>query len=859
MNNVFRRSIPFLMATVFGTGVVGITGIANAQTQGDPPARVGRLAFAEGTVSFHDAQDTNWTPAAVNGTLTTGDSLWTEPNARSEISVAGTRVRLDQSTQLDMLLVDDSATRLQLDQGRLDIKTFTMDTAQPYEIVTPRGTVKLEAQGDYYIESGSTQDPTRLGVRSGAAQITGLNGQVLTVRTGEVAEISGDAQAPLLHTIRSAPPPVPQYWAQRDQRLSYAAPQYISADVVGYEDMQAYGGWSNDPDYGQVWSPNTVPANWQPYSTGSWAYSQPYGWTWVDEQPWGFAPYHYGRWANRNNRWLWVPPERRERAVYAPALVAFLGGAELAIALGNSSAQPVGWFPLGPREAYVPPYTNDRTYYERINTNARVERAILDDRWNRAERHEAIRADEQNQRMMNRRFATVVPAQAFARSEPVARVALKVDPQKLSVAPVAAVSAPPAPSHSLTAVSPGDAKAGDPKLDHAARAKLEADAKAQGSISTTNTRFNGGQEIARPAPADRAQVRTAPGPKIAATTPTQPTASGAVTQRTGNIGAKAALPPLEPRRGAAPPAIQGERTPVQANGTQPSKPGEPTKPNEAKSVEPKPNEANRAEPLKPGEAPVPGPQGQQATKPEVGKPEATKPEAIKPGEAPRPPQGQRPAENAHPPVPPAPHQSEAPRLPQQAPQAARPPEHDNKVVAPAIPPTPPKAAEPQRQGQTEPQRPMENHAAPAQPQRIETPHQPVTTQAPPQPTKAPAPQAPAPQPQNVQAPPVQHAAPPAAPPPQRVQAPPAPPVQHAPPQQAQVPQPQNVQTPPPVQHAAPPAAPPPQRVQAPPVQPAPPQQAQVPHPQAAPAPAPAPAPHLAAQPAPAKPEDKEKK
>ena len=101
MNNVFRRSIPFLMATVFGTGVI-TDGVANAQTQTDPPARVGRLAFAEGTVSFHDAQDANWTAAVVNEALTTGDSLWTEPNARSEISVAGTRVRLAQSTQLDM-------------------------------------------------------------------------------------------------------------------------------------------------------------------------------------------------------------------------------------------------------------------------------------------------------------------------------------------------------------------------------------------------------------------------------------------------------------------------------------------------------------------------------------------------------------------------------------------------------------------------------------------------------------------------------------------------------------------------------------------------------------------------------------
>jgi FecR protein len=645
MSNVYRRSIPFLMATVFGTGVIGISGIAYGQAQTDPPARVGRLAFAEGTVSFHDAQDANWTAAAVNDALTTGDSLWTEPNARSEISVSGARVRLDQSTQLDMLQVDDSTTRLQLDQGRLDVKTFTMDTAQPYEIVTPRGTVKLEAQGDYYVESGSTQDPTRLGVRSGAAQITSLNGQVLAVRAGEVGEISGDAQSPQLHTIQTAPPPVPQYWAQRDQQVSYAAPQYISADVVGYEDMQAYGAWSNDPDYGQVWSPNSVPANWQPYSTGSWAYSQPYGWTWVDEQPWGFAPYHYGRWANRNNRWLWVPPERGQRAMYAPALVAFLGGAELSLALGNNSAQPVGWFPLGPREAYVPPYAHDRAYYDRINTNAHVERATMDDRWNRAERHEAITANDPNEHMANRRFTTVVPASAFVSSQHVERAAIKVSADKLASAPIAAVSAPPAP--------------------------------AQGNTPKADTRFNGVQQIGRPTQAQRQEQRPqTTGPKIAEhTAPPAP-------------GAKVAPPPLEPRRGAAPPVIQGERTQTpQPNAAQPNKPGEPNRPAEANRAEPpkpgqpatpqavrpgepnRPGEANRVEPPKPGQPPA-APQPQQTNRPEPPKPgQSAAPQAQQPAHQPEP---QRPAEAPHATPPQPAHQAEAPHAAPPQPQHVEP-------------------------------------------------------------------------------------------------------------------------------------------------------------------------------------------
>ena len=95
----------------------------------------------------------------------------------------------------------------------------------------------------------------------------------------------------------------------------------MSAGVTGYEDLNAYGSWSNDGSYGQVWVPRSAPTGWAPYRTGHWSYVQPWGWTWIDEQPWGFAPYHYGRWANSNNRWVWVPPQREaapEKRPHAP-------------------------------------------------------------------------------------------------------------------------------------------------------------------------------------------------------------------------------------------------------------------------------------------------------------------------------------------------------------------------------------------------------------------------------------------------------------------------------------------------------------------------------------------------------------
>jgi hypothetical protein len=570
---------PFRASLAFVAGLTVCASVAHALS--DPPGTVGRLAFADGSVSFHDQDDAAWTKAVVNTPLTSGDSVWTEPQAHSELSVAGARVRLDGATQLDMLALDDSQTRLQLGQGRLDVAAYTLDSQTPYRIVTPRGTITLRQQGDYYVQAGSTEDATRLGVRSGSAELLGLNGQTMTVQPGQVLEISGDASAPQSRTLNTAPPALPAYWAARDKQVTYAPPtQYLSAGVTGYEDMNAYGSWSKDSQYGDVWTPRSVPADWQPYRTGHWSNVKPWGWTWIDDQPWGYAPYHYGRWAKQNNRWVWVPPQRDAPPVYAPALVAFIGGIELSVTLGKQTSAPVGWFPLGPHETYVPSYTTDRDYYNRINRSAQVQQNTLDDRWQRTQRGQPAPAASGTV-LLNQRFATVVPSDVFVRSQPVARAALQVSPEKIAAAPVALVAAPPAPTASLAvapAVAPAtatpaktpeagvrsptpkapDLKTPDPKARTEADAKAAVQAKpdAHPNLPVATTPAAAMPTLGKATVTDKP---VSPGPKITAVTP-----AGTAT------GAQPPLPALAPRRGAAPPALNDEKAPTPA-----AKPGQP--------------------------------------------------------------------------------------------------------------------------------------------------------------------------------------------------------------------------------------------------------------------------------------------
>ncbi|MEA2626586.1 MAG: hypothetical protein QOD06_2631 [Candidatus Binatota bacterium] len=99
-----------------------------------------------------------------------------------------------------------------------------------------------------------------------------------------------------------------------------------------YDDLAPYGEWTRFAPYGRVWRPTAVGSQWQPYTQGHWVYTE-YGWTWVADEPWGWAPYHYGRWFNDPRiGWAWVP-----RRQWAPAWVSWRRGDGW-----------VGWAPLPP-------------------------------------------------------------------------------------------------------------------------------------------------------------------------------------------------------------------------------------------------------------------------------------------------------------------------------------------------------------------------------------------------------------------------------------------------------------------------------------------------------------------------------
>jgi len=338
-------ALPFAPAAAQG-GPPPMPGDAAQPGDGvDPPARVGRLSSISGTVSFHTLDEDQWEPAVVNYPATEGLSFWTEPGARATLELGHGVARLDGGTEVDIQQFNDQIVRINVPQGSLNFRLRRLEPNESYQVSTPSGTVQLTAPGRYHVDAGANGAPGSVAIFQGSAQPVGDNFNM---------------------AINSGPQAAPQdidNWSDQQEAQVAQTPNYVSPDMPGADDLAGQGNWDRGPD-GPVWYP-PVQTGWAPYRDGHWAFVPPWGWTWVDDAPWGFAPFHYGRWAQFGGRWGWVPGERVERPVYAPALVAFVGGGGLAVSIGVGPV--VGWVPLGPREVYAPPYGGSIDYIRRVN------------------------------------------------------------------------------------------------------------------------------------------------------------------------------------------------------------------------------------------------------------------------------------------------------------------------------------------------------------------------------------------------------------------------------------------------------------------------------------------------------------
>ena len=457
-----NRIFGLVQAIIVAVAAMSFGTLAGAQPMpGDPPGRVARLSDLSGQVWLYNPDRGEWESATRNRPLTRGDRLATDPGARAVLQVGSATLRLDAGTELEVLALDDDHLALQLHNGSVAARVTDLSGLGQFELSTEDGHFIVQRAGRYRFDHGNHLSSVT--VYSGLARYEGPNSG-LPIGPGQRAEFWLDTAGAAQYTLSAPVNDAFAAWnADRDRRASAReADRYVSPEMTGADDLDRYGRWQQNPDYGSLWIPANVAPDWAPYRYGHWAWVQPWGWTWIDDAPWGFAPFHYGRWVYVSNTWCWTPGVRVLRPVYAPALVAWIGGPRLDVSISIGGGGPaVGWVPLAPREVYVPSYRVSPRYAREINITNVTNVTQITNVYNNPQ---APREFE------NRRFphaVTVVAAGVLTERQPVAPAAAQLrqmpwvrdlarEPGRTAVlmAPSVAAPAPPARTLAPRAVLP---------------------------------------------------------------------------------------------------------------------------------------------------------------------------------------------------------------------------------------------------------------------------------------------------------------------------------------------------------------------------------------------------------------------
>lgn len=441
------------------------------------PTRVGRISLVSGKVMFRAAGAAGWIAAVPNLPIAAGEALRTDPNARAVLAIGPQTLDLAPGSEVDVAELDRDRIALTLSQGHLRLHLRQLGAGETAAVAIPRGSVHLLAPGEYAIDSGDQTRPARVAVFIGWAKVSG--GADTTIAAGETAILGSTkpVTATLAHTTAAN---AFDSWARAQdyQESRLAAPYFISPEMTGYAALDGHGTWKNSAAYGEVWYPLGLPANWAPYRDGRWQRIAPWGWTWIDDQPWGFAPFHYGRWTMIGKRWAWVPGRFVAHPAYVPAAVAFLGTPGVGLSVADSSVPAIGWFPLAPGEVYWPSTARNLDTVRRLNRGDVTNPAAI-----------ALNPDGTppvtvvTGHFANRQAASVVPRPDFVAGRPVAPALLQLPSERLANAPVIMGSprlgpaALPRPAVAVARAAPADAAKRRPETV-AARRKAEKPSRA---------------------------------------------------------------------------------------------------------------------------------------------------------------------------------------------------------------------------------------------------------------------------------------------------------------------------------------------------------------------------------------------
>jgi hypothetical protein len=365
--SVLGKAPALLAALALGLSAMpAVPALAQTEAPQSDPG-VARLSDLAGSVNVRRSDSEDAFAAALNAPLGVGDYITTQDGARAEIEFNyDSLVRVAPGTQIRFVKLDPHAHELQLAEGTVELRIFRGLEAHPV-VDTPAASIVPDQEGRYRITVTHDGD-TEITVRSGKADVQiGDDNTPHVAAPGTTMLVRGQGRDLRVSSIVTvAQSDFDNYADARDQHVAPAgeAATYADQGMVGANDLNQYGQWTQSADYGQVWQPTGQPAGWAPYTDGRWVWEPYYGWTWIGNEAWGYAPYHYGRWFYENSAWFWAPGAPVDAGYsYAPAEVGFFGygdgdgggdtggGGGININLNFGGFPNIGWSPLAPFEA----------------------------------------------------------------------------------------------------------------------------------------------------------------------------------------------------------------------------------------------------------------------------------------------------------------------------------------------------------------------------------------------------------------------------------------------------------------------------------------------------------------------------
>jgi len=233
------------------TGLLGfVAPQARADEQKDPPTRVARISYLDGSVSFQPGGQGEWGSAAKNRPMTIGDKIWVDKDSRAELQAGQASIHLGSMSSMSFLNLDQGITQVRLAEGSINFRVRELREGDLYEVDAPNLAFTVKQAGAFRIDVNENGDSARVTVLRGEGEVT-AGGKTYEVHSGERAEFNGTDN--IEYNINRAPDPdgLDRWAAERDLKEDKSVSgKYVSRDMPGYSDLDDYGKWQDEPEYG---------------------------------------------------------------------------------------------------------------------------------------------------------------------------------------------------------------------------------------------------------------------------------------------------------------------------------------------------------------------------------------------------------------------------------------------------------------------------------------------------------------------------------------------------------------------------------------------------------------------------------